>query len=179
MRNSKARSVALTAVLFVSAGNSVAADAQHSSVSSTSVKDGWVTVAPAEFPGAINNPLKDFRAYKKGGYGLLERKYIKWSEIEVSADDTVERIIAYTTKITQTKGKRFEELNIKLVPRVYLDWRTVAKEATFTLTEQWQEQSGTFEIKTTFKDETTLRFRLPSNTNGFFDLSHTRLKRVK
>lgn len=122
MNYSKAKIVTLTAVLFVCAGSIVGADAQHSSLSATSVKDGWVTVAPAEFPGAINNPLKGFRAYKKGGYGLLERKYIKWSEIEVSADDTVERIIAHTTKITQTKGNRFEDLNIKLVPRVYLDW---------------------------------------------------------
>lgn len=122
MKNSKAKIVTLTAVLFICAGSIVGADAQHSSLSATSVKDGWVTVSPAEFPGAINNPLKGFRDYKKEGYGLLERKYIKWSEIEVSADDTVERIIAHTTKITQTHGKRFEELNIKLVPRVYLDW---------------------------------------------------------
>jgi hypothetical protein len=42
--------------------------------------------------------------------------------IEVSADDTVERIIAHTNKITKVGGRRFEELNVKLVPRVYLDW---------------------------------------------------------
>jgi len=82
----------------------------------------WVTIAPEEFPGAINNPLKGFRAYKHGGYGLLERKYIPWHTIEVGADDTVERIIAHTNKITQVGGRRFEELNLKLVPRVYLDW---------------------------------------------------------
>ena len=45
-----------------------------------------------------------------------------WNEIEVSANDSVERIIAHTNKITSTKGKRFEDLNVKLVPRVYLDW---------------------------------------------------------
>jgi len=33
-----------------------------------------------------------------------------------------ERIIAHTKRITETKGKRFEDLNVKLVPRVYLDW---------------------------------------------------------
>jgi hypothetical protein len=88
----------------------------------TSVEDGWVTVIPAEFQGAINNPLKGFRDYKKNGYGLVERLYIKWNDIEVGADDTVERIIAHTNKITETKGKRFEDLNVKLVPRVYLDW---------------------------------------------------------
>jgi hypothetical protein len=89
---------------------------------STSVQNGWVTVFPPEFMGAINNPLKGFREYKRDGYGLLERQYIKWNDIEISANDTVERIIAYTNKITDTKGNRFEELNVKLVPRVYLDW---------------------------------------------------------
>ncbi|MCX8038674.1 MAG: DUF4832 domain-containing protein [Candidatus Sumerlaeia bacterium] len=86
------------------------------------IRDGWVTVRPMEFRGALNNPLKGFRAYKKNGYGLLERKYIKWNEIEVCADDTVERIIAHTNRITVVQGKRFEALNVKLVPRVYLDW---------------------------------------------------------
>jgi hypothetical protein len=89
---------------------------------STSVQGGWVTVIPPEFQGGINNPLKGFREYKRGGYGLIERKYIRWNEIELSADDTVERIIAFTNKITVNRGKRFEDLNIKLVPRVFLDW---------------------------------------------------------
>jgi len=92
------------------------------SANRVSVRDGWVTAAPTEFQGAINNPLKGFRAYKQDGYGLVVRTYIKWSDIEVGADDTVERIIAHTTKITETKGKRFEDLNVKLVPRVFLDW---------------------------------------------------------
>ncbi len=85
-------------------------------------ENGWVTVTPAEFPGAINNPLKGFRDYKPNGYGLLKRQYIKWNEIEVSADDPIERIIAHTNRITHIAGKRFEDLNVKLVPRVYLDW---------------------------------------------------------
>jgi hypothetical protein len=34
----------------------------------------------------------------------------------------VERIIAHTKKITETRGKRFEDLNVKLVSRVFLDW---------------------------------------------------------
>jgi hypothetical protein len=87
-----------------------------------SVHNGWVTVTPPEFQGAINNPLKGFRDYKLLGYGLLKRQYIQWNDIEVCAEDSVERIIAHTAKITETKGKRFEDLNVKLVPRVYLDW---------------------------------------------------------
>lgn len=95
---------------------------QHSRSIGTSVQNGWGMVAPLEFQGAINNPLKGFRDYKKDGYGLLKRQYIKWNDIEVCADDSVERIIAHTNKITETKGKRFEDLNVKLVPRVFLDW---------------------------------------------------------
>jgi hypothetical protein len=93
-----------------------------SSAETVSVHNGRVTVTPPEFQGAINNPLKGFRDYKPNGYGLVERQYIKWNEIEVGAGDSIERIIAHTNKITQTKGRRFEDLNIKLVPRVYLDW---------------------------------------------------------
>jgi hypothetical protein len=100
----------------------LADDKQLSRSIGTSVQDGWVTVVPPEFHGAINNPLKGFRAYKKDGYGLVERKYIKWNDIEACEGDSVERIIAHTNKITETKGKRFEDLNVKLVPRVYLDW---------------------------------------------------------
>lgn len=86
------------------------------------IHEGWVTVFPREFQGAINNPLKGFREYKAHGYGLLVRRYIGWNELEVGAGDTVDRIIAYTNKITVIEGKRFEDLNVKLVPRVYLDW---------------------------------------------------------
>jgi Domain of unknown function (DUF4832) len=99
-----------------------AADTPERRAVGTSVRDGWVTVVPLEFQGAINNPLKGFREYKAHGYGLLERQYVEWSAIEVSAEDTVERLMAHTNKITTTKGRRFEDLNIKLVPRVYLDW---------------------------------------------------------
>ena len=104
------------------AENALADDEQHSRSIEPSVRNGWVTVAPDEFRGAINNPLKGFRDYKQDGYGLLKRQYIKWNDIEVCADDTVERIIAHTNKITATNGKRFEDLNVKLVPRVFLDW---------------------------------------------------------
>ena len=100
----------------------IAQGANAQSVGGISVRDGWVTVTPREFPGAINNPLKGFRAHKQDGFGLVVRTYIKWSDIEVSGDDSVERIIAHTKKITETKGRRFEDLNVKLVPRVYLDW---------------------------------------------------------
>ena len=59
------------------------------------------------------------------------------------------------------------------------DWRLVSKEAQIPLAEQWQEQIIEFEIKTTFKDEATLRFRLPRDAKGTFDLADTRLKVAK
>ena len=58
-------------------------------------------------------------------------------------------------------------------------WRRVSKEARIPLTEQWQEHTIEFEIKTTFQDETTLRFSMPPAASGTFDLAHTRLKEVK
>jgi Domain of unknown function (DUF4832) len=88
----------------------------------TTVENDWVTVRPPEFQGAINNPLKGFRDYKKDGYGLILRQYMAWNDIEMAANDSVERIIAHTNKIAMIKGKRIEDLNLKLVPRVFLDW---------------------------------------------------------
>jgi Domain of unknown function (DUF4832) len=82
----------------------------------------WVEVIPQEFAGAINNPLKGFRDYKVNGYGLLERKYVKWNKIELSADDTVDRIIAYTNEFARVQGKPGENFNVKFIPRVYLHW---------------------------------------------------------
>lgn len=108
--------------LLCPVGLLAAGDRADSKSSEISVRDGWATVVLREFQGAINNPLKGFRESKPDGYGLLERRYIKWSEIEVCASDTVERIIAHTNRVTVTGGKRFEDRNVKLVPRVYLDW---------------------------------------------------------
>jgi hypothetical protein len=58
-------------------------------------------------------------------------------------------------------------------------WRKIAEETPIPLTDEWQEHSIEFEINTKFTDETTLRFRLPGNVKGTFDLTDTRLKAVK
>jgi hypothetical protein len=78
----------------------------------------WLTVNPREFTGAINNPLKGYRAFKKNGYGLLERPYVTWRSLERTAEDGVERIIDETNKIMH----KYRGTNLKIVPRVYLDW---------------------------------------------------------
>jgi hypothetical protein len=58
-------------------------------------------------------------------------------------------------------------------------WRKVAKETAIPLAAEWQEHSIEFEINTQFIDETTLRFRLPGDVKGTFDLTDTRLKAVQ
>lgn len=113
---------ALLCNAFLPTHRAATAEPAASDTPGTSVQNGWVTIRPTEFQGAINNPLKGFRDYKANGYGLLKRQYIRWNEIELGADDSVDRIIAHTKKITEWKGRRFEDLNVKLVPRVYLDW---------------------------------------------------------
>lgn len=107
---------------IIFAASARAADGSAPVVRDPSTGIEWATVMPREFAGAINNPLKGFRDHKQGGYGLLERIYIPWNVIERGADDGVERIIAHVNAIAKTGGRRFEELNVKLVPRVYLDW---------------------------------------------------------
>ena len=57
--------------------------------------------------------------------------------------------------------------------------RIVAKKEAIPLTDQWQEHSLEFEISTPLKDQTFLRFRLPREVKGTFDLADTRLKVVK
>ena len=112
----------LLTCLFAGGPSGFAGEPPSSVAPPPEVRDGWVTVRPTPFAGAINNPLKGFRAYKPDAFGLLERKYIKWSEIELADGDSVDRIVAHTNRITTVRGRRFEDLNIKLVPRVYLDW---------------------------------------------------------
>jgi hypothetical protein len=55
----------------------------------------------------------------------------------------------------------------------------VAKETPIPLADKWQEHAIEFEINTKFTDKTTLRFRLPGNVKGTFDLTDTRLKAVQ
>ena len=57
--------------------------------------------------------------------------------------------------------------------------RGISKEARIPLTAEWREHIVEFEIKDTFKDETTLRFNLPPDVKGTFELADTRLKRAE
>ncbi len=55
----------------------------------------------------------------------------------------------------------------------------LSKEAEITLTEDWQEHQIDFEIRNDFKDETILRFSMPDDGTGIFDLSDPRLKEIE
>jgi len=82
-----------------------------------------VTVVPAEYPDALRNPMKGFRpdvgrhAFGRE-FATIARCYIRWSEIENGENDGVEKILAFCDR----KWVDVESHNIKVIPRVYLDW---------------------------------------------------------
>jgi hypothetical protein len=80
-----------------------------------------VIVTMEEYPGALRNPLKGFRPHQSDGshrYGTLCRVYLKWNELERTAEDGVERIMA----VSNREWRDVEKHNIKVIPRVYLHW---------------------------------------------------------
>ncbi len=92
----------------------------ESNKANSTTKQNKVTVYPAEYPGAIRNPLMGFRASleKNHEYATLAKTYIRWNEIENSASDGVEKIKA----VCDAKWLGGTERNVKFVPRVYLVW---------------------------------------------------------
>jgi len=83
-----------------------------------------ITVYPQEYPKSLKNPLKGFRPDPNFTptvnypYPTIVRQYIKWSEIENDSTDGVQKIIDYCN----IKWKDFEKRNIKVIPRVYIQW---------------------------------------------------------
>ncbi|MGD0750178.1 MAG: DUF4832 domain-containing protein [Anaerolineales bacterium] len=92
-----------------------------------------ITIKPSEYIEAIQNPLKGFRPFlgtdtseavnPKPGlscheYGNLRKHYIKWNDIEGCVDDGVDRILEYCDHCWGDVEKH----NIKIIPRVYLQW---------------------------------------------------------
>jgi hypothetical protein len=59
------------------------------------------------------------------------------------------------------------------------DWRGVSKEARISLTKDWEKHRVEFEITNEFKDHTTLRFNLPKDMSGCFDLGEPSLMKVE
>jgi hypothetical protein len=82
-----------------------------------------IVIKPKEYQGALRNPLKGFRpdagprAFTHE-YATLARCYLKWNELENSESDGIERIM----RVCNERWKDVEKNNIKVIPRVYLDW---------------------------------------------------------
>ena len=87
-----------------------------------SLQAQMVTNNPAEAPGSLSNPMMGFRPglndYNKYPYPTVIRQYIRWNEIETNANDTVQHIRDFCN----SKWGNLPADNIKVIPRVYLDW---------------------------------------------------------
>lgn len=84
-----------------------------------------ITVYPTEYPNGLNNPLKGFRPDPGNRndnpdypYTAIVRDYISWKSIENDESDGVQKIIDYCN----AKWANYESMNIKVIPRVFLDW---------------------------------------------------------
>ena len=88
-------------------------------------KEPEIGVRPLPYAGALRNPLMGFRSPlgRAHPWATLWKHYLKWNEIEASAGDSVEKIRAFC----DVAWKRAPERNIKVIPRVYLEWPNQGK----------------------------------------------------
>lgn len=119
--------VSLQAVLF------------KADISAKPVKNS-VTIRPQAYQKAFPNPLKGFRSgdLNREDYPTLTRLYIGWNEIENNENDGVDKIQAYCN----SRWKDLPARNIKVIPRVYLEWPYGSQNATRsrdTVTSNWGE----------------------------------------
>lgn len=79
-----------------------------------------VSIFPKPYSKAFPNPLKGFRAssVKLEDYPTLTRLYVKWNDIENNEHDGVEKIVSYGN----LQWKDLPQNNVKVIPRVYLEW---------------------------------------------------------
>jgi len=80
-----------------------------------------VTIKPREYSRALRNPLKGLRA-RKGVFAhewaTLWHTYIAWNQIENDENDGIDKIKTFCNQY----WKDVEKYNIKVIPRVFLDW---------------------------------------------------------
>ena len=77
-----------------------------------------VNVPLAEYERAFKNPLKGFRGSVGDPLVSVVQANIFWNEIESSASDGVEKIIAYSNE----HWADYEKQNVKVIPRIILEW---------------------------------------------------------
>ncbi|MEN9628408.1 MAG: hypothetical protein RJA10_1635, partial [Pseudomonadota bacterium] len=84
--------------------------------------DGLASVRPQPYDQAFRNPLGGLRPEVGSALGhpwaSLGRQYIEWNLIERNEADTADRILDVTDQLFGD----LPGLNIKAVPRVYLEW---------------------------------------------------------
>ena len=96
---------------------------------SVSVKDNRVTVIPVEYINAVRNPMKGLREFIGPGidpkraeypypYGTLTKEYMQWNMLENNASDGIQKILDYSNH----RWAGFQNINMKVVPRVYIVW---------------------------------------------------------
>lgn len=80
-----------------------------------------VTVKPKEYSRALRNPLKGLRARRgvfSHEWATLWHSYIAWNSIENDENDGIDKIKTFCNEY----WKDAEKYNIKVIPRVFLDW---------------------------------------------------------
>jgi len=84
------------------------------------VRESEVVIKPKPYLGPLRNPLMGFIGPSNGRQecATLSKDYVKWNLIEQSASDGVDKLRAYAN----AHWKGVEDLNIKIIPRVFLEW---------------------------------------------------------
>jgi hypothetical protein len=80
-----------------------------------------VVIRPAEYPGALRNPMKGFtnRGFREDNeWATLVHSYIRWNQIENDESDGIDKIRQWCDTAWQGVAPR----NQKVIPRVYLHW---------------------------------------------------------
>jgi autotransporter-associated beta strand protein len=81
---------------------------------------GMVEVVPTPYDKALRNPMKGLttRRIHDHPWATLAHSYIRWNEIENDESDGIKKI----RSVTEKKWGNIASRNIKVIPRVYLDW---------------------------------------------------------
>jgi len=91
--------------------------------------EGYITRHFEETPEAFPNPMKGFRAMSGGGiagsfnlhfheYSLIYKHYIKYTDLEETADDTAQKIIDWSNR----EWAGIEKKNIKILPLIIINY---------------------------------------------------------
>ena len=105
---------------LVSLLGSVLGASEQSGRLSTATHTNLIEVVPASYNKALRNPLMGFttRGIYDHPWATLAHTYIKWNAIENHESDGMDKI----REVTDTMWGDIASRNIKVIPRVYLNW---------------------------------------------------------